>query len=305
VCCEKAGLQRSECRCEPHVLHQARRQHVINEPLSTLLAEGNIASEPRRDQHLMRGLKHTLQVRRIPLSKRQLLSELIERDSPCYGSILARHLQETIQTSGDRGREVEVSRRRERDNVPGGNVRPDSRANRDSGVARLRCRQRRKQRELIAIARTSPLDGDGAQDGEASIESGGGGGIEVHTSGFQRRALEPAQGGAELFVRSAVDASTNRPQKCVERERDDAIIGAVGLVVPMQELDVDVLVERAGDAIAWRREDAPSTARFGRVNNRGIVSRIAQAKQWQCFERAIENDRACGGSPVRGETHAA
>ena len=103
-------------------------------------------------------------------------------------------------------------------------------------------------------------------------------GVEVDAARLERRALEATQRASKLLVGAAVNATTDRAKKCVERERDDAIVGAIRFVIAAKELDVDVLVERAGNAVAGRREDAPASSRFGSVRDRRVIGRIAQAK---------------------------
>ena len=91
------------------VLHQPRREDVVDEPFASLLSEDDVASEASCDQHLMRGLENALKMRRVSLSEWELLGELIECDSPRHCSVLTRNLEQTIQPSRDGGREREVT----------------------------------------------------------------------------------------------------------------------------------------------------------------------------------------------------
>jgi len=58
-----------------------------------MLLKRNIASQSLREQHLMRRLQYTLQVGRVTLRERQLLSELIQSDSPRHRTVFSRNLQ--------------------------------------------------------------------------------------------------------------------------------------------------------------------------------------------------------------------
>jgi len=107
---------------------------------------------------------------------------------------------------------------------------------------------------LITVSRAAALDSDGVEDRESAIEPRRCERIEVDPARFERCAFESAQCRAKLFVRTAIYAPTNRPKKCVKRERDDTVIGAVRFVVATKQLDVDVLVEGARDTVAGRRE---------------------------------------------------
>ena len=89
----------------------------------------------------------------------------------------------------------------------------------------------------------------------------------------------------------------------MQREGDRAVGGVAGFVVAVQHLDVDVLVERAGQAVAGGGDDAPAPAVLGGKRDGRIVRRIAQAEQRQCFERTIEDDASHGWAPFRGQSH--
>jgi len=64
-----------------------------------MLLKGNIAGQAFRKQHLMRRLQHTLQVRWITLSERQLFGELIESDSPRHCPVFPCDLQQPVQST--------------------------------------------------------------------------------------------------------------------------------------------------------------------------------------------------------------
>ena len=91
----------------------------------------------------------------------------------------------------------------------------------------------------------------------------------------------------------------------MEREGDRTIGRRAGLVVAAPELDVDVLVEGSGEAIAWVREDAPPAARGRQIRDRRIVGGVTEPEHRQGFERPVERDRPRSRSASRGENHVA
>ena len=117
----------------------------------------------------MSGLEHSLQVRRISLSERQLLGEGCEWYSPGHHSFFAGDFEKSVEPAGDWVGEGEIVDSGKRDSVTRGNVRTDKRSNRDVGVTGLRCRQDGKQRELLAFGQPAPRDGDRGEYGEASF----------------------------------------------------------------------------------------------------------------------------------------
>ena len=86
-------------------------------------------------------------------------------------------------------------------------------------------------------------------------------------------------------------------------EGDGAVGRRTHLTVAVQYFDVDVLVERAGQAIAGGGDDAPTPAVVRDERNGRIVRRITQAEQGQFLERTIENHPANGGSLSCSECH--
>jgi hypothetical protein len=70
-----------------------------------------------------------------------------------------------------------------------------------------------------------------------------------------------------------------------------------------KQLDVDVLIEGAGKAIAGTRDHAPpSPVRIGERDD-SVVRGIAQPKQRQRLERPVESDRSCRTSTARDDSH--
>jgi hypothetical protein len=67
---------------------------------------------------------------------------------------------------------------------------------------------------------------------------------------LDRRSLETRQRCAKLFVRPAIDAAPHRAEKRMERERDDTVTGRSGFLIPMHQLHVHVLIERARQTFA-------------------------------------------------------
>ena len=59
-------------------------------------------------------------------------------------------------------------------------------------------------------------------------------------------------------------------------------------MVAMQNLDVDVLVERAGQAVAGNGQNTPASAAGGEYVIAVLVSRIAEPKDRERFERPVE-----------------
>jgi hypothetical protein len=81
---------------------------------------------------------------------------------------------------------------------------------------------------------------------------------------------------------------THRPEKCVQRKGDHAVRRLVQLLIPPHDLDVDVLVESPGKAVAGIGQHAPTAAIVGRIGNRVVVGRVAEPEQRKFLERAIE-----------------
>ena len=80
-------------------------QHVVNEPLSLLLTNNCLANHSGGLEHVMGRLKNSLQVRRIALAERQLLTQLVERDTPSEDSPGPGDLDQTVEAACDGGRE--------------------------------------------------------------------------------------------------------------------------------------------------------------------------------------------------------
>src|SRR5207248_9370515 len=112
----------------------------------------------------------------------------------------------------------------------------------------------------------------------------------VHSARLENRFLESCQSRAQLFVRPAVDAPTNRSQKGVQRKADDAVFGGACFVVAVKELNVDVLVESARQPIAGARQHAPAATALGREGNRRVLGGVAQSENRQRFQRPVEYD---------------
>ena len=64
-----------ELRRLPLDLQHARCKNVIDEPLSLLLPNRGITQQSSGNEHLVCGLQHPLQVRRITLRQRKLFGE--------------------------------------------------------------------------------------------------------------------------------------------------------------------------------------------------------------------------------------
>src|SRR4051812_20621333 len=78
------------------------RQDVVDEPFPLLLTNDRLANHSALLQHVVRGLKDALQVRRIALCERKLFAQTIESDSPRKHVASPRNFDEPIQASSDR-----------------------------------------------------------------------------------------------------------------------------------------------------------------------------------------------------------
>src|SRR5688500_5280298 len=154
----------------------------------------------------------------------------------------------------------------------------DGDADGDACVARLRCRERWEQRELFAVARPSSLDSTRAKDGKPTIDSRCGTGVEVDAGGLKRGSLEPGEGRTELLIRPTVYPAADRPQERMEGERDHAVVRARRFVIAVEQLDVDVLIKRARDAVIGAGDDTPSPPGSGGIDEGGIVGRIRSGR---------------------------
>ena len=169
-----------------------------------------------------------------------------------------------------------------------------------AGLGRGECRE---EPELIAVGEAAPLDDDARENTEAGVDDGACGAVEVRLLGLERGVLESGERGAELFVGAAVHTAADRAQKRMKREGDRTVGRGAGLLVPAPQLDVDVLVEGAGETIAGVREDAPSAARRRQIRNRRVIRGITEPEHRQGFERPVERDRPRSRSASRGENH--
>ncbi len=91
----------------------------------------------------------------------------------------------------------------------------------------------------------------------------------------------------------------------MQREGHHAVGRGVGLVVAVQQLDVDVLVEGAGEPVARGGEDAPAPAVPMRERDRRVLGGgIAEPEEWECLQRPVQQDRTGSRSAPRRDTHA-
>src|SRR5437868_12971186 len=86
-------------------------------------------------------------------------------------------------------------------------------------------------------------------------------------------------------------------------ERDRAVDRLTCFVEAMHQLDLDILVERAGQAIAGTWKHAPASAIVRRTTDGGIIRGVAQAEQGQTLQRPIEQNDARRDASPRGEAH--
>src|SRR5438309_7452958 len=71
----------------------------------------------------------------------------------------------------------------------------------------------------------------------------------------------------------------------------------------MHQLDVNILIERAGKAIARTWEDAPSATVIRGAGDGAVVRRIAQSKKRQPLQRTIKQNDTRRDASTRGEAH--
>jgi hypothetical protein len=89
----------------------------------------------------------------------------------------------------------------------------------------------------------------------------------------------------------------------VERKAYHSIFRSSCLVKAMQELDINVLIEGSGQAVAWAGEHAPpATALWGEGNCR-VLGGVAQPEDRERFKGAVENDSTRRDSPTGHEGH--
>ena len=90
----------------------------------------------------------------------------------------------------------------------------------------------------------------------------------------------------------------------MEREAYDAILRSSRFVVAVQELDVDILIESAGQAVARTGQNAPPPAALRREGDCRVLGGVAQPKDGERFERPIEDDSTRRDSPTGHVGHA-
>jgi hypothetical protein len=83
----------------------------------------------------------------------------------------------------------------------------------------------------------------------------------------------------------------------MEGEGDPPIYRKAGLGVAVKDLEIDILVEGAGQPVARGGKDAPSLTGFGRKRDCGLLGGIAQPEEGQRLEGSVEQDRSAGRPP--------
>lgn len=74
-------------------------QYIIDEPFPLLLTNDCLADHSALFEHVVRRLENPLEVGRIALGERKLLTQAIEADSPGEHVASSGHFDEAIQTS--------------------------------------------------------------------------------------------------------------------------------------------------------------------------------------------------------------
>jgi hypothetical protein len=89
----------------------------------------------------------------------------------------------------------------------------------------------------------------------------------------------------------------------VKRETDGTVGWKAGFAVSAEYLDVDILIESSGQAIARSWKHAPSAASRRSVNDRRIVRGVAESKDWKRFEGPVEEDGSVRRPTAGRECH--
>ena len=104
------------------VLRLFTPQQVVYEPCSLLLTNDRLSNHSGRPEHVVGGLQHPLEMRRISLHERQLLAQAVHRDAPRERAACSRDFEEPVQTPRYRGGKGEVPRDAEGHGVTGRHV---------------------------------------------------------------------------------------------------------------------------------------------------------------------------------------
>ncbi len=90
----------------------------------------------------------------------------------------------------------------------------------------------------------------------------------------------------------------------MQGEIDCTVLRIACLPVPVHDLDVHILIERPGQAVAGRRQNPPAAPAVGDEAYRAVLRRIAQPEKREHLERTVQEDRlVCHPSRGRGEMH--
>ena len=76
-------------------------QYVVDEPLSLLLTNERFSNHSSLLEHVVRGLQHALQMRRIALRQRQLLAQAVQPYSPCKHVLSPGDLYEAVESTAN------------------------------------------------------------------------------------------------------------------------------------------------------------------------------------------------------------
>ena len=74
----------------------------------------------------------------------------------------------------------------------------------------------------------------------------------------------------------------------MERKAYHSVFGSSRLVVTMEELDVHVLIEGSGQAVAWAGQNTPPPTALGREGNCRVLGGIAQSEDGERFKGAVD-----------------
>jgi hypothetical protein len=90
----------------------------------------------------------------------------------------------------------------------------------------------------------------------------------------------------------------------MQGEGDSSVSWFTRLVIPMHQLDVNILIECPRESIAWTGKNAPPTAVVRRAGDCRVVGGITESEERKALQGPIEQYDARGDASTRGEAHA-
>ena len=114
----------------------------------------------------------------------------------------------------------------------------------------------------------------------------------------------PLDSRVVLSSRVRADRSCSYVLPSTRRPMEETIRSITRLVIAMQELDVNVLIEGSGQAVARAGEHTPPATALRGEGNCRVLGGVAQSEDWERFKGAVENDSTRRDSPTGHEGHA-